>query len=258
MPPNRVNITKRACDGCKIRKIRCGGGQPCKACMNARIKCTYVRVQQQRGPQRLRATTTYLIEQAQRGEDVEGGTVISQNTTSEEASAHSAPSPSQRIAVSLLAPVLYIYCVRMYPVWPIVDVERLVSVLQQDHGTTGESYALATSVTAATIAQLRLGPSSLPDETITADTLAEECLKVRRRGECRSKVDLNNVCTAFFLHVYYENQKSGGTESLLYLREAISLAQMMGLHRESSYAALTLDEQQIRRRVLWLLFVTER
>lgn len=58
--------------------------------MNARIKCTYVRVQQQRGPQRLRATTTYLIEQAQRGENGEGlessggGGVISQN---EEASA---------------------------------------------------------------------------------------------------------------------------------------------------------------------------
>lgn len=228
--------------------------------MNARIKCTFVRVQQQRGPQRLRATTTYLIEQAQRGEDGEGvessgksGTEISQCSASEEAS-----GSSQRIGVQLLAPVLYIYRVRMYPVWPIVDIERLISILQQDHDATGESYALATSVAAATIAQLRLGPNSLPDETINADMLAEECLKLRRRGEYRSKVDLNNVCTSFFLHVYYENQQSGGSESLLYLREAISLAQMMGLHRESSYATLPLEEQQIRRRVLWLLFVTER
>lgn len=163
-----------------------------------------------------------------------------------------------QIPVHLLAPVLYIYCVRMYPVWPIVDVECLISILQQNQDATGETYALATSVAAATIAQLRLGPSSLPDETVTADTLAEECLKARRRDEYKSKVDLNNVCTSFFLHVYYENQHSGGSESLLYLREAISLAQMMGLHRESSYAALPLEEQQIRRRVLWLLFVTER
>ena len=226
--------------------------------MNAHIKCTYVRVQQQRGPQRLRATTTYLIERTQRGEDGEGlessgaggrGGVISQ---SEDVS-----GPSQ-IAVHLLAPVLYIYCVHMYPVWPIVDAERLISILQQDQDPTGESYVLATSVAAATIAQLRVGSNSLPDETITADMLAEECLKVRRRGEYKSKVDLNNVCTSFFLHVYYENQQSGGSKSLLYLREAISLAQMMGLHRESSYAALPLEEQQIRRRVLWLLFVTER
>lgn len=68
MSSNRTNVTKRACDGCKIRKIRCGGGHPCKACTNARIKCTYIRVQQPRGPQRLRSTTKYLIEQAQRGE----------------------------------------------------------------------------------------------------------------------------------------------------------------------------------------------
>lgn len=77
-------------------------------------------------------------------------------------------------------------------------------------------------------------------------------------SQYKSKVNLSNVRTSFFLHVYYENQQSGGSESLLYLREAISLAQMMNLHRESSYANLLLEEQQIRRRVLWLLFVTER
>lgn len=147
----------------------------------------------------------------------------------------------------------------MYPVWPIVDVEHLVSILQRDiEDTDLETYALATSIAAATIAQLRLGDGSLPDETATADTFAEECLKARMESEYKSKVDVNNVCTSFFLHVYYENQQSGGSKSLLYLREAISLAQMMNLHRESSYAALPLQEQQIRRRVLWLLFVTER
>lgn len=77
-------------------------------------------------------------------------------------------------------------------------------------------------------------------------------------SQYKSKINLNNVRISFFLHVYYENQQSGGSESLLYLREAISLAQMMNLHRESSYANLSLEEQQIRRRVLWLLFVTER
>lgn len=64
---SRAGITKKACDGCKIRKIKCGGGQPCQSCFNARIKCTYIRVQQPRGPQKLRATTKFLIDQAQRG-----------------------------------------------------------------------------------------------------------------------------------------------------------------------------------------------
>jgi hypothetical protein len=33
---------------------------------------------------------------------------------------------------------------------------------------------------------------------------------------------------------------------------------MMFLHREASYSGLDHAEAQIRRRVLWLLFVTER
>ena len=36
------------------------------------------------------------------------------------------------------------------------------------------------------------------------------------------------------------------------------MAQIMGLHRESSYKHLSPEEEQFRRRVLWLLFVTER
>ena len=159
--------------------------------------------------------------------------------------------------MNILAPPLYIYHVRMYPVWPIVDVEHLVFALQQDiEEKEVELYAMATAVAAATVAQLRLGSGSLPDGTTTADTFTAHCLQAR--SQYKSKVNLNAVRTSFFLHVYYENQQSGGCESLLYLREAISLAQMMNLHHESSYRGLSLDEQQIRRRALWLLFVTER
>lgn len=48
-------------------KIRCRDGHPCHGCRNSRIKCTYLLAQQPRGPQRLRSTTQYLIDQVQRG-----------------------------------------------------------------------------------------------------------------------------------------------------------------------------------------------
>lgn len=32
----------------------------------------------------------------------------------------------------------------------------------------------------------------------------------------------------------------------------------MRLHQEASYIGLSPEEQQLRRRILWLLFVTER
>ncbi|CDM38447.1 Zn(2)-C6 fungal-type DNA-binding domain [Penicillium roqueforti FM164] len=62
----RSPATKTACDGCKIRKIRCRDGHPCQGCRNSRIKCTYLRAQKPRGPQRLRFATQYLIDQVQR------------------------------------------------------------------------------------------------------------------------------------------------------------------------------------------------
>ncbi|GKZ40959.1 hypothetical protein AbraIFM66951_006499 [Aspergillus brasiliensis] len=265
---SRASITKKACDGCKIRKIRCGGGQPCRSCFNARIKCTYIRVQQPRGPQKLRATTKYLIDQAQRGIEVhttlssvpQSGEVLETDHTSTPVQREcGAKSERSRIPTNVLASPLYIYHVRMYPVWPIVDVESVMSNLQQDvEENDHETYALATAVAAATIAQLRLGQNSLPDKSVTAETFAAECMKARRSCDYRSRLNLNKVRTAFFLHVYFENHQSGASESLLYLREAITLAQMMCLHREVSYAGLPPEEQQMRRRVLWLLFVTER
>jgi hypothetical protein len=117
-----------------------------------------------------------------------------------------------------------------------------------------ETYALANAVGAATIAQLKLNDAG----ECTASSMEEECQHAKSMNRNGAVVNLNGLRTSFFLHVYHENQEPGGTKSLLYLREAITMAQIMGLHKESSYINLSSSEQQIRRRVLWLLFVTER
>lgn len=168
-------------------------------------------------------------------------------------------SSSDRIPLNVLAPSLYIYHVRMFPVWPIVNVEDMLAALQQDtEGEDTETFALATAIASATIAQLRLDQSPSVRDAITSHTLAAACLRARRSSKYKMRVNLNALRTSFFLHIYYENQEAGGIESLLYLREAITFAQVMNMHRESSYAALPPDQQQLRRRVLWLLFITER
>ncbi|KAJ6180105.1 hypothetical protein N7519_010566 [Penicillium mononematosum] len=265
--------TKIACDGCKIRK----------GCRNSRIKCTYLRAQQPRGPQRLRSTTQYLIDQVQRGaaaQPSQGPTHswrpqrVGHPVIGNQRGAYS--KPRRKYVHSLFSPLLsslsficqiptdivayplYIYYVRMYPVWPIVDAKNVMSILQQDGDVDIETYALATAVAAATVSQLRLDQTFWYGKPITADILAAESMRARRLSKHGSAVNLNNVRTSFFFHIYHESKHAGGTESLLFLREAISLAQMMYLHRETAYIGLPQREQQIRRRVLWLLFITER
>jgi hypothetical protein len=149
---------------------------------------------------------------------------------------------------------LSIFRLRLYPVWPVVDASYITAALQNNEGDTLE-YALANAVGVATVAQLKL--DSLTD-TVSASAMEAECCRVKDLGSHRRVASLDTLRIAFFLHVYHENLEPGGVASLSYLREAITLAQIMGLHRESMYAALAPPHQEIRRRILWLLFVTER
>jgi Fungal specific transcription factor domain len=117
------------------------------------------------------------------------------------------------------------------------------------------TYALANAVGAATVAQLKL--NSLAD-TASASSMEAECHRIKNL-ECHGQfASLDTLKIAFFLHVYHENLEPGGVSSLSYLREAITLAQIMGLHRESTYTRLSSSDQELRRRIFWLLFVTER
>lgn len=160
------------------------------------------------------------------------------------------PSTSAASLVQLLS----VYRLRLFPVWPIVAAEDVIKSLEENQSDM-LTYALANAVGAATVAQLKL--DSLPD-VATASSMEAECRRAKAIDDSGRQASLNTLRIAFFLHVYHENQEPGGVQSLLYLREAISLAQIMGLHRESTYAALSSSEQETRRSIVWLLFVTER
>ncbi|KAK1464341.1 fungal specific transcription factor [Colletotrichum melonis] len=312
-------IGKRACDACKIRKIKCTEVPPCDGCVAIGTSCTFNKVPATRGPRNLRAKTIRQIAQAQKegsaaartagasasssapaGTSGAAGSASSVSPTGDGASAStpavaaassgvpsSSRSPSsseggsseatgsaasgqrlvrqdnalqpQRTPSASLVLRLCIYRLRLFPVWPIIAVEDIMASLSRDADDL-ESYVLANAVGAATIAQLKLATTD-NDDPATAGSMEAECQRSRmalQEREGGPPMNLNWLRTSFFLHVYHENQQPGGAKSLLYLREAITIAQIMGLHKESSYVALPLAEQQMRRRTLWLLFVTER
>ena len=144
----------------------------------------------------------------------------------------------------------------MYPVWPIIKVERLIAALQKTEPDI-EVFALAYAVAAATIAQIKTDPSPQPG-AVTAQMMEARCQQARARIDPGATPTITTLRVAFFLHAYYENLSPGGLQSVLYLREAITISQMLDLHHESYYARVPVEEQQIRRRTFWLLFITER
>ncbi|KAF5526783.1 putative sucrose utilization protein SUC1 [Colletotrichum aenigma] len=293
-------IGKRACDACKIRKIKCTEVPPCHGCVAIGTACTFNKVPATRGPRNLRAKTIRQIAQAQQQEssgpgpgpapasagDGTGSTSPSgapptgtspsrSPSSSEDSSDGGGSTGSQRVVrqedavaaavqtprtpIPSLVLRLCVYRLRLFPVWPIIAVEEIMASLHRDADDL-ESYVLANAVGAATISQLKLSTTDSNDPA-TAGSMEAECQRSRmalQEREGGPPMNLNWLRTSFFLHVYHENQQPGGAKSLLYLREAITLAQIMGLHKESSYMSLPLSEQQMRRRILWLLFVTER
>lgn len=153
------------------------------------------------------------------------------------------PRPGYGSDISSLLQALDIYQLRLYPIWPIISVEEIRNGLISEHAA---SYILlATAIRLATVAQLQ-------GEAISPDDVPPSSLE-----HCDS-LDLNGLRISFFLHIYHENQSPGGGKSLIYLRQALTLAQILRLDREASYSGLQESEQEMRRRILWLLFVTER
>ncbi|KXJ92907.1 hypothetical protein Micbo1qcDRAFT_174045 [Microdochium bolleyi] len=258
--PSRGKLVRRACDACKIRKIKCSETPPCTACIASGIDCTFHERQGTRGPRNLRVKTRLRIAQTQRqsqgcqnGLDHPGGSTPSIDAASAAGFSDDSASLGDPPAAPSLAPSLqsrvpdlihfvHLYEQRLYPVWPIIDTAALVHELSAPEPCDPRTLLLADAIRLGAIAQLRLpdSPSSpFPD---THDGCA----------------DLTALRTSFFRHVFYENLEPGGPKSLIHLREALTIAQILRLDRESSYTTLPEAEQQMRRRIVWLLFVTER
>lgn len=220
----RKKLVTRACDPCKIRKIKCSGIAPCSSCVSSRIDCTFNRVPCTRGPRQLRTKTIDRIAESRLEER--------------------ATEPKED--VNHLLEILEVYTTRLFPIWPVVDAAELsASILANPHDA--KVCHLAQAVALATIAQLKLS-------TPWHGTVAQ----IEATAQDVSGDLLDSLRVSFFLHIYYENQTAGGTKSLLYLREAITKAQLLRIDREATYTSLPESQQQLLRRVLWLLFVTER
>ena len=61
----RRKLARRACDGCKIRKIKCSEISPCIGCNADGVPCIFNKLSATRGPRTLRAKTFQNIAESQ-------------------------------------------------------------------------------------------------------------------------------------------------------------------------------------------------
>lgn len=147
----------------------------------------------------------------------------------------------------------------MYAVWPVVDVTELLARLSKPLEDP-EARALAYSVCAATGAQLRLAdfePENSQNGFSMIDRFAVEAEKYRAMLDQSENATVALVIIPFFLHHYYSIKQMQFTSTIL-LRESLTLCELLHLDKEAVYATLQPVEQRCKRKVFWLLFITER
>lgn len=232
----RERLASRACDSCKVRKIRCTEVAPCAGCVKSGIDCTFKRSQTQRGPRGLRPGTVHKIGVEQR-EDKSLDPLQGNPSGMDEGG-----------RLRVLLTLVDVYAARLFPVWPIIDTTELKKKLLAKPNGPG-TWRFANAVGMATVAQLKLSPSWRP---------GPEQIRIHETPVPGTVDPLDDLRVSFFLHIHHENSTPGGRESLLYLREAVTQAQMLKLEHETTYPSFSDAEQHIYRRMLWLLFVTER
>jgi hypothetical protein len=85
----------------------------------------------------------------------------------------------------------------------------------------------------------------------------EEAIRVRKGYEFSESPSILTVYTSFFIFSSYFCLDRQNT-AWVYLRQAMTLAHIMGMHEEDTYKSDDFIDNSRKRRLFWLLFMTER
>lgn len=172
-----------------------------------------------------------------------------------------------RLPGDFFFPYVRLFFSHMYPIMPIIDRRVYLDPGMYSSMTclTSETYTFLCALSATTIVQLDAAaqlppfsvPPGIPPTDGPAELFANECLRARKTYDYIEHPTTLSVMTSFFLFCYYGN-KEKAEKAWYYLQESISFAQTLDLDDEHAILKLDPIEAQWRRRLYWLLFITER
>ncbi|KAK3111103.1 hypothetical protein LTR53_013985 [Teratosphaeriaceae sp. CCFEE 6253] len=262
MPDSTTAAAKRACDACHRRKVKCigDGSRPCKNCTSAALTCTYNAVPQKKGPKGSRAKVISELRETQRQTQLVAAHL-------QDLPPHAAPYLPQSglISVEMMTTCVDYFFKYLYPTQPILHRVKVGETIGQME-TDVEAYCLILSLCAYMMIQpnavlptnsfegLEISPQSSYQ---LGQLLLQEVLRVRKSYDYVECPTIWTVITSFFIFGSYFCLDKHNT-AWFHLREATTLAQVMAMHDESSYQSPDVPESSRRRRLYWLLFVTER
>lgn len=173
----------------------------------------------------------------------------------------------RQFSVYLVAHI-QVFLRHMFTIIPVLDVDELLRDAICIDEVPPSRYALILSLCAATRTHMQLdipenntedGPGANIPSTphFTGESLLAMAEAALRQVDIIEVDNLDAVMSSYFLFACYSGLIKFKHASF-YLNQAISLAQGLQLTCESGYVGRSEKEHQMRRRVFWLLFATER
>lgn len=165
--------------------------------------------------------------------------------------------PLSRNYFYLIPQCVEMYYEHIYPIMPLLYMPAVRTMVGRS--MTDSEKNLIYSLCALTCLHLR-GKSipGGPDSWEAAGRFfLDECISVRQSYDFLEDESLYAVISSFWISTsFFEIHQD--RKSWFYLKEALHLAQELGLDDESTYVGLSPEEKLCRQRVFWILFVTER
>jgi hypothetical protein len=271
-----TTAVKRACDACHRRKVKCDGITPCRNCSASQLACTYNAVPQKKGPKGSRAKVINELKDLQRNSHsgkLQGGMNGGASSPS------LAPTP-RLLTKEMLQACIDFFFAHMYPTLPILERQRLEEdavYMNQNLDT----YCLLTALCSFVCLQPGMVlPMPSDDDSfknqdmmfsknqdimfgntiIASSALTEETIRVRKGYDYVASPTVNSLCTSYLLFAIHHGLDMHD-KAWFHLREATTLAHMARMNEEPAYLQYdrsdSIDASR-RRRLYWLLFVTER
>ncbi|KAH6667874.1 hypothetical protein B0J14DRAFT_173818 [Halenospora varia] len=255
---------KRACDACHRRKVKCDGINPCRNCSSAQLSCTYHAIPQKKGPKGSRAKVISELRETQRQSTLSSKVANRLNgINSPPCSPTLAPTPGL-LTNDMIKDCIEFFFANMYPTLPILHRGRLEQqAMYADQNV--DTYCLLTSLCAFMMIQPGmgipgdpLGLDSMPGANlVSGNLLMQETIRVRKSYDHLETPTLNSLVTSFFLFGCYYGLDLHN-KAWFHLREATTLAHVLNMQKEETYLQFDAVESSRRRRLYYLLFVTER
>ncbi len=166
----------------------------------------------------------------------------------------------QNINEESLLPWIDIYFKRLNPIGPLINRTTIYhGMLLRKHRTDSQYGAMLLGLCAFAMSQpiqIHEHASTL-SRSVQASILMDECVKMRMTADFGERPTIEMVLTSLFLFscLFNSNKQRAAT---LRLQEAVSLAQILGLHLPESYPGLDAETREQWLRTYLALSVTER